>query len=180
MVSIKKRLEQIENAVLVLAGGGAGFAAGRMGTGTAARVAVQSPVVRAALAGYTYGEIREELNQRDREAAAQEFGPTAGELIGLAQRTQALPVPLGQAAVAGTKLGKAVRKKTVSKFNKAVSAGMKQVRASTSNGKKGSIKDAKKAFATVTKTVSKIRKGGKVAKKGLLRKIGLAAKKVLK
>ena len=101
-------------------------------------------------------------------------------MIGLAQRTQALPVPLGQATVAGAKLGKAVRKKTVSKFNKAVSAGMKQVRASTSNGKKGSIKDAKKAFATVTKTVSKIRKGGKVAKKGLLRKIGLAAKKVLK
>ena len=180
MVSTKKRLEQIENAILVLAGGGAGFAAGRMGTGRAAQAAVRSPVGRAALAGFTYGQIKEELDRRDVEVAEREFGPTAGALNTIAQRLTPLPLPLAQTTVAGMQLGKAVRKKTVNKFSKAVSAGMNQVRASTSNGKKGSIKDAKKAFATVTKTVSKIRKGGKVAKKGVARKIGLAIKKVLK
>ena len=69
MVTTKKRLEQIENALIALAGGGAGFAAGRMGAGPAAKAALRSPVGRAALAGFTYSQIREELNERDREVA---------------------------------------------------------------------------------------------------------------
>jgi len=47
-------------------------------------------------------------------------------------------------------------KKTKSKFNKAVSAGMKAVKAGTSYGKKGVINAPKKAFAAVTKTASRI------------------------
>ena len=180
MVSTKKRLEQIENALLVLAGGGAGFAAGRMGVGPAARAAAASPVGRAALAGYTAAQLREELNARDRMVAEQEFGPTAGALTAIAQRVQPLPVPLAQATVAGMELGKKTRKKATSKFNKAVSAGMKAAKASTSYGRKGTINNAKKAFTAVTKTASRINKGGKVAKKGIQRKIGLAIKKVLK
>jgi hypothetical protein len=69
---------------------------------------------------------------------------------------------------------------TKPKFNKAVSAGMKTVKASTSYGKKGTINNAKKAFAAVTKTASKINKGAKVAKSGIRRKIGLAVKRILK
>jgi hypothetical protein len=69
--------------------------------------------------------------------------------------------------------------KTKSKFNKAVSAGMKAVKASTSFGKKGTISNSKKAFTTVTKTASKIKKGGKVAKSGITRKIGLIMKRIL-
>ena len=72
------------------------------------------------------------------------------------------------------------RKKTTSKFNQSIKAGMKAAKASTSYGAKGTINNAKKAFTAVTKTASKINKGGKVAKKGVLRKIGLAIKKVLK
>ena len=71
-------------------------------------------------------------------------------------------------------------KKKTSKFNKAIRAGMVAAKASTSYGKKGTINNAKKAFSAVTKTASKINKGGKVAKKGALRKIGLAIKKVLR
>jgi len=70
-------------------------------------------------------------------------------------------------------------KKAKSKFNKAVSAGMKAVKASTSYGKKGTINNSKKAFAAVTKTASKINKGAKVAKSGITRKIGLAVKRIL-
>ena len=73
---------------------------------------------------------------------------------------------------------KTPRKK--SPFNKAVSAGMKALKNSTSYGKKGTINNAKKAFTAVTKTASRINKGGKVAKKGIARKIGLAVKKVLR
>jgi hypothetical protein len=69
--------------------------------------------------------------------------------------------------------------RTKSKFNKAVSAGMKAVKASTSYGKKGTISNSKKAFSVVTKTASRINKGGKVAKSGITRKLGLLMRKIL-
>ena len=56
---------------------------------------------------------------------------------------------------------------------------MKVVKASTSYGKKGTINNAKKAFSAVTKTASRINKGGKVAKSGIKRKLGLAMRKIL-
>lgn len=180
MATTEERLEQIENALLVLAGGGAGFAAGRMGIGGAAQAAARSPIGQAALAGFTIAELREELNARDRMVAEQEFGPGAAALQKIVQRVSPVPLPLAQATVAGMQIGKKTRKKTKSKFNKAVSAGMKAVRNSTSYGKKGTINNSKKAFSAVTKTASKINKGGKVAKRGVARKIGLAIKKVLK
>ena len=70
-------------------------------------------------------------------------------------------------------------RKTKSKFNKAVSAGMKILKASTSYGKKGVLNSPKKAFSVVTKTASRINKGGKVAKSGIKRKLGLAKRKIL-
>ena len=66
-----------------------------------------------------------------------------------------------------------------SKFNRMVSAGMKTIRASTSYGAKGSISNSKKAFAKVTTTASKILKGGKTAKSGITRKLGLAMRRLL-
>ena len=71
-------------------------------------------------------------------------------------------------------------KRKPNKFAKAVKVGMKAAKDSTSYGGKGVINNAKKVFTIVTKTASKINKGAKVAKKGVLRKIGLAIKKVLK
>jgi len=70
--------------------------------------------------------------------------------------------------------------KAKSKFNKAVSAGMKVAKASTSYGKKGVLNSPKKAFSVVTKTASRINKGGKVAKSGIKRKLGLAMRRILK
>jgi hypothetical protein len=71
------------------------------------------------------------------------------------------------------------RKKAMTKFNRAVKEGMKIVRSSTSYGKKGNIANSKKAFAAVTKSVSKARKGGKLAKSGVLRKVQQKAKQIL-
>ena len=57
--------------------------------------------------------------------------------------------------------------------------GMKTVKASTSYGKKGIISSPKKAFSAVVKTASGLKRGGKVAKSGIKRKIGLAIRKIL-
>ena len=81
-----------------------------------------------------------------------------------------------------TDLTVATKKKSVrtkSKFNKMVSTGMKTLKASTSYGKKGTISNSKKAFAKVTTTASKILKGGKTAKSGITRKLGLAMRKFI-
>jgi hypothetical protein len=80
----------------------------------------------------------------------------------------------------GAPIPRAKPKRRKTTYNKSVSAGMKAVKASTSYGKKGTINNAKKAFAAVSKTASKINKGAKVAKSGITRKIGLAIKKVLR
>jgi hypothetical protein len=70
-------------------------------------------------------------------------------------------------------------KKKVSSFNRAVSKGMKTVKASTSFGKKGVINNAKKAFSLVTKTVSSKKQGKKAPKRGIKRKIWGAIGRVL-
>ena len=180
MATTKERLEQIENALLVLAGGGAGFAAGRMGTVEAAKAAAKSPLTRQALAAASYAALRAELNRRDQEFFEQETGRALPTALELTQAISPAPLPLGTLSAVGQKIGKAGRKKVKSKFNKAISAGMKAVRNSSSYGKKGTINNSKKAFSAVTKTASKINKGGKVAKKGITRKIGLAIKGILK
>jgi len=91
-------------------------------------------------------------------------------------------VPLEERAVGAvleTALVPSKRKKAMTKFNRSVKEGMKIVKASSSYGKKGTISNSKKAFSAVTKAVSKARKGGKLAKKGILRKIGQKAKQIL-
>jgi len=54
----------------------------------------------------------------------------------------------------------------VSKFNRAVSAGMKAAKGSRYYGKKGVLSSPKKAFAAVTKIASKLSKGKKVSRTG--------------
>jgi len=63
-----------------------------------------------------------------------------------------------------------------SSFNKAVSAGMKAVKKSTSYGGKGKIKPAKKAFTLVTKLASAKKKKKKAPKSGIRRRIWNAMK----
>ena len=74
---------------------------------------------------------------------------------------------------------KKTRKRSVSGFNKAISAGMKAVRRSKFMGKAGRITNAKKAFATVARTVSVIKKGRKAPKSGVRKAIYRAAKRFL-
>tara|TARA_Y100000401_G_C8282757_1_gene204385 strand:- start:2 stop:586 length:585 start_codon:yes stop_codon:yes gene_type:complete len=68
--------------------------------------------------------------------------------------------------------------KKKSKFNTAVSKGLKAVKASTAFGKKGVINNAKKAFSTVTKAASARSKGQK-APKSLAGKVAYKAAKTV-
>ena len=76
-------------------------------------------------------------------------------------------------------VGVKTRKKQT-KFNKAVSKGMKIVKGSTSYGKKGTINNAKKAFSAVTKVASAASKKKKMPKKGITRKIYMGIKGLVK
>jgi len=72
--------------------------------------------------------------------------------------------------------GARLRPRKPSAFNRAVSAGMKAIKKSTSYGKKGTIRPAKKAFALVTKLASAKKKKKKAPKSGIRRRIWNAMK----
>ena len=71
------------------------------------------------------------------------------------------------------------RKRKPSKFNKAISAGMAAVKRSKSFGKPGSFNNSKKAFATVTKVASGLKKGRKRPTKGIRGTIARAMRKYI-
>jgi len=71
-------------------------------------------------------------------------------------------------------------KKRMTSFNSAVKKGMSIVKQSTSYGKKGTINNAKKAFAAVTKVASAASKKKKTPKKGITRKIYMGIKGLFK
>ena len=153
------------------------------GAGTVAQVgktiAMRHPVLTAgAVAYYTY-KNREELGDLIEQGyeilqpKAQQFSSIVGE--GLETLATTGPKPLG-VPFFPTK----AKQRTRSAFNKAVSKGMSVVKSSTSMGKKGVLNSPKKTFSVVTKVASRINKGGKVAKSGIRRKIGLAIRKILK
>ena len=71
-----------------------------------------------------------------------------------------------------------VRRK-VSKYQKAVKAGMKAVKASKFDGKKGTLRSAKKTFGTVNKVASAVNKGKKVATKGVTGLIARTVRRIL-
>jgi len=68
------------------------------------------------------------------------------------------------------------RRRRPSSFNKAVSAGMRVIKKSTSYGKKGEIKPAKKAFSVVVKLAAAKKKKKKAPKSGIRRRIWNAMK----
>ena len=149
-----------------------------------AAVSTAARVTPAGVAASTAGVIAIQNREKIADLAAQGYeviAPAAQEFgRGVVQRaldpaTFTTPPPRMP-----QRLEKFTGRRKKSKFNQAVSKGMDIVKKSTSYGKKGTINNAKKAFTAVTKTASKINKGGKVAKSGIKRKIGLAIKKVLR
>jgi hypothetical protein len=139
---------------------------------TAARAVLPPITGPAALAaGYYYtGLSAQDQARRDFEAS---------------QNVQ-IPIPLwnpllgDMPTIEVPQLNEPVRKiRKASNFNKAISAGMKSVRSSKFMGKKGSISNPKKAFATVTKTVSSLKKGRKRPTKGVRGTIARAVRRYI-
>ena len=77
------------------------------------------------------------------------------------------------------KFGVQRRSRKQSKFNKAVSKGMKAVKRSKFLGKPGKFTNPKKAFGTVTRVVSRVKNGAKVSTKGVTGVIKRAVKRIL-
>tara|TARA_Y100001951_G_scaffold8128_1_gene5134 strand:+ start:815 stop:1432 length:618 start_codon:yes stop_codon:yes gene_type:complete len=88
--------------------------------------------------------------------------------------TMAAKSPMFQRSV------KSAVKRKASKYSRAVKAGMKAVKKSKFDGKRGTIKNPKKTFATVNKVVSAVNKGKKVATKGVRGTIARAARRIFK
>ena len=118
-----------------------------------------------------YGALGDLIIRQEESLPYRAGEMTIDELVRLsegAERYQrAQRIPLAGPVIAPTA---PVRKRTPSKFNKAISAGMKKLKSSTSYGKKGTISNAKKAFSAVTKTVSGLGKR-KMPSKGIKRAI---------
>ena len=170
--ALAKAIAKLERDLKVATAGAAGGAV-LARSATARDVALRSGLRLSPYALAVDALIREEESLLGRGAIG--LGESAAMLatgVEARARSEGLPIA-GRPAVAP-------KKRPKSKFNKAVSAGMKVVKASTSYGKKGTINNAKKAFSAVTKTASRINKGGKVAKSGITRKLGLAMRKILK
>jgi hypothetical protein len=88
------------------------------------------------------------------------------------------PIELARQPVVQRAAGR-VAKRKVSKYSKAVKAGMAAVKASKFGGKKGKISNAKSAFKTVNLVASAVNKGRKVTAKGIRGTIARAVRKVL-
>ena len=73
-----------------------------------------------------------------------------------------------------------VAKRKVSKYSKAVKAGMAAVKKSKFGGKPGKITNAKSVFSTVSKVTSAINKGKKVSAKGIRGTIARSVSGILK
>ena len=74
---------------------------------------------------------------------------------------------------------KSAARRKVSKYSKAVKAGMAAAKKSKFGGKAGSLTNAKSTFSTVNKVASAVNKGKKVTTKGIRGVIGRAVRKVL-
>ena len=159
----------------------AGFAAARAAPAVGSAV-LASPVATGAALGI--GALATPPGQ-DLLAAAAEHGRQSRilferaqqELMTTPQRIEA--AAMSQPVSPPPDLVPRLKKRAVSKFNKAVSKGMKIVRASTSFGKKGKINNAKRAFATVTKVVSLKKKKKKAPRSGIRAKIFRGIKGIL-
>ena len=137
---------------------------GRAALGGAATLARRNPAVATGLGALAlqqagaFDPIEEEIRARVDDAVARAMAP----------------VELAQTDIVRS-AAKSVAKRKVSKYSKAVKAGMAAVKASKFGGKKGKISNAKSTFATVNKVASAVNKGKKVAKTGIR---GVAARAI--
>ena len=97
------------------------------------------------------------------------------------RRTQQImaPIELASEPMVQRAAGR-VAKRKVSKYSKAVKAGMAAIKKSKFSGKPGKISNAKSAFKTVNLVASAVNKGKKVSAKGIRGTVARAVRRILK
>jgi len=147
--------------------------------GTARFVAMRHPYIAAAVITYEVVKNREQIGQLLNEGW-QVIEPAVDPVVQPVSQFLQEEIFTPEGAVRAREVGtiqqpsfirRITGKRKSSSFNKAVSAGMKAVKKSTSYGGKGKIKPAKKAFTLVTKLASAKKKKKKAPKSGLRRRI---------
>jgi len=101
--------------------------------------------------------------------------PSPGPIPGVEDIITGIPRPVSE-FISPALPGILKRRKKPSSFNRAVSAGMKAIKKSTSYGGKGKIKPSKKAFSVVVKLAAARKKKKKAPKSGIRRRIWNAMK----
>jgi len=156
--------------------------------GTARFVAMRHPYIAAAVITYEVVKNREQIGQLLNEGWQVIEEPVTQYLGGVEQRgREFISDPMGaiETQIAERERfsrefaavpGQVLRKRKPSVFNKAISAGMKAIKKSTSYGGKGKIKPAKKAFSVVVKLAAAKKKKKKAPKSGIRRRIWNAMK----
>jgi hypothetical protein len=163
--------------LLVPVAGRAALSVGGTGLGVGSLV-MRNPYILGAAAIYVGYHERERIKQLldqgydiIEERLPTPSPPSPGPIPGVEEIITGSRVPQFMA-----RPGKPRAPRRRSSFNKAVSAGMKAIKKSTSYGKKGTIKPAKKAFTLVTKLASAKKKKKKAPKSGIRRRIWNAMK----
>ena len=149
--------------------------------GTAGTVALRHPYLTAGAIIYVNRDEAANLLREGYEVVAEETPGiferstsmgTPIDILEAMRREKGIKRPSGPGAGAGVRRGK-------TKFNKAISLGMKAVKRSRNGGKTGRLTNPKRTFATVTKTASKILKGRKVSNRGVSGTAARAMRKTL-
>ena len=142
---------------------------GRAALGAGATLARRNPLAATALGGLAL-----------QQAGA--FDPVEDAISReVERRTQEImaPIELARQPVV-QRAAVRVAKRKVSKYSKAVKAGMAAVKKSKFGGKPGKISNAKSAFKTVNLVASAVNKGKKVSAKGIRGTVARAVKRILK
>ena len=172
----KKAVLAVGRRLLPVAGR-AGLSVGGTALGVS-RLVMTNPYVLGATALYVGYHERERIKQlldQGYEIVKEEVAPPVSQFL---QEEVFTPEAAIKARARGT-IGLpsfVTPPRKPSAFNKAVSQGMRAVKKSTSYGKRGVIKPAKKAFALVAKLASAKKKKKKAPKSGIRRRIWNAMK----
>jgi hypothetical protein len=153
-----KTIKALGKAAVKLSPYAAPVARGTVRTGAA--LARRNPVAAAALGGY--GLYRAGALDPVEEAIQMEVDRRIMDPL---RNVRDIPENIQRATE--TPVFRPAVKRKVSKYSKAIKAGMAAVKASKFNGKKGKISNAKTTFAKVNKVASAVNKGKKVSAKGV-------------
>jgi len=145
----------------------------------ASRILMTNPYILGATAIYVGVTERERIKQlldQGYEIVKEEVAPPVSQFLQEQVFTPEAAVKARARGTIGLPSFVTPPRRRPSTFNKAVSAGMKAIKKSTSYGKKGTIRPAKKAFALVTKLAAAKKKKKKAPKSGIRRRIWNAMK----